>query len=81
MHLVFLAARIFPFWALAFVLVLGELGRFFRRRGANYQYHCFGAATALLILIGAWFYFRGDKNSDEWVRTLISSKNLFLKGL
>ncbi|MBI4924390.1 MAG: hypothetical protein HY843_00580 [Bdellovibrio sp.] len=68
MHILFAAARFFPFWGFMFALIFFELGRFFRRKDSKLQYSCFLAAIVFLGFVGSWFYFRGDMHSDNWIR-------------
>jgi hypothetical protein len=69
MHWVFALARFAPYWVLPIVLVLWETGVYFKRRNKRKsQWICWLSGGALVILIGLWFYFRGDLYSDEWVR-------------
>lgn len=70
MHLLFLLARIYPYWALALIIVLLQLAIFFRRRKSPNQYTLGFVAGLLGIGIVAWFALRGDLHSDEWVRYL-----------
>lgn len=69
--LVFLAARVFPFWAVPLAIVLADVGRHFRRRRDKRQFLFFGLAGSFIILTLLWAIFRGDKNSEEWVRLLL----------
>jgi ABC-type polysaccharide/polyol phosphate export permease len=71
MHLIFLAARIYPFWALPMAIVVAQLYFFFRRRNSNIQYSALAGIMMLLGGIVAWFFFRGDLNSDQWIRTVV----------
>jgi hypothetical protein len=68
MSFIFLLARIYPYWALALCMVLFQLFVFFRRRKASFQYTLAGLIALLGAGIVAWFVFRGDIHSDEWVR-------------
>jgi hypothetical protein len=68
MSFVYLLARIYPYWALALGMVLFQLAVFFRRRQSSVQYSLLGAIGFLGLGILAWFYFRGDLHSDDWVR-------------
>jgi TctA family transporter len=71
MSTVFLLARIYPYWALALVLVLFQLFVFYKRRKHPLRFSVLGMMVFLVIGIFAWFIFRGDLNSDDWVRSLI----------
>lgn len=70
MRVLFLAARLFPFFGVCSAIIFTEMGRHFRRKKQDYQYYCWfwAAVSALMTLL--WFVLRGDINSDEWVRTL-----------
>lgn len=70
MNFVYLMARIYPYWALALAMVLFQLAIFFRRRQSPVQYSLLGGIALLGLGILAWFYFRGDLYSDDWVRYL-----------
>ncbi|MBN22272.1 MAG: hypothetical protein CL678_13405 [Bdellovibrionaceae bacterium] len=69
MHYIFSLARIFPFWALPLAFVLAELGVYFRRRNSSSQFVCWGMVAFLGILTICWFIFRGDLNSDYWIKS------------
>jgi TctA family transporter len=68
MHLVYLLARVYPYLALAVSIVLVQLAIFFRRRKSSTQWTCLGVAGVLMLGVVAWFFFRGDLHSDDWVR-------------
>lgn len=70
MHTLYVLARIYPWWAIPLVVVLGELGFFFRRRRSKKQRIFWIGALALILGLILWFYYRGDLNSDQWVRTV-----------
>jgi TctA family transporter len=73
MHFIFLLARIYPFWALPMAIVLAQLAIFFRRRESGLQYSSMAGVVLLTAGIFAWFFFRGDIHSDDWVRTIFGS--------
>jgi TctA family transporter len=71
MHLVFLLARIYPYWALAVSIVLVQIAIFYRRRNSPRQWTCLGAVAILMLGIVGWFVFRGDLNSDVWIKYIL----------
>jgi hypothetical protein len=72
MHWLFFMFRFFPYWALPLVLLGFETGIYFkRRRRFKGQFSCWFVAVFLAILIGVWFFYRGDVHSDHWVRILL----------
>jgi hypothetical protein len=71
MSLIYLLARIYPYWALAVGMVLMQLAIFFRRRKNPMQFTMIGSTAILGIGVLAWFYFRGDLHSDEWVSYML----------
>jgi hypothetical protein len=74
MHWIFAMFRFFPYWGLPLVLVFFETGVYFKRRLlTRRQLMCWAASGILILMIGAWFFYRGDIHSDRWVRTLFES--------
>jgi hypothetical protein len=71
MHVIYALVRLYPWWALPLILILGELGWYFHRKAARPQYYCWGLAGLLLILTVLWFAYRGDLYSDRWVKSLV----------
>jgi hypothetical protein len=71
MHTIFVLARLFPLWAIPLALALAQLGLFFRRRSSASQWGCWGVASALIVAVVLWIAFRGDLNSDSWIKALI----------
>jgi hypothetical protein len=68
MHLIFTALRIYPWWALALAFILAEFAWYLRRKKLKAQFYCMAASTFLILTSILWFIFRGDKNSDIWLR-------------
>jgi hypothetical protein len=68
MHLIFLLARVYPYWALAVAILMLQVAIFYRRRKDKLQWTFVGVAGCLMLGILAWFIFRGDLYSDNWVR-------------
>ena len=68
MHVIFLLARVYPYWALAVSIVLLQIAVFYRRRDNKLQWTFVGIAGGLMLGVLAWFVFRGDIHSDSWVR-------------
>lgn len=68
MHLVYLMARIYPYWGLAVSIVMVQIAIFYRRRKSSNQWTCLGIAGFLMTGIAVWFFYRGDLHSDDWVR-------------
>jgi TctA family transporter len=71
MHYIFLLARVYPYWALPLTIVLVQLFIFFRRRKNPMRFTTGAGAVILVLGIFAWFIFRGDIHSDDWIRTLL----------
>jgi hypothetical protein len=72
MHHFFTIARIYPYWAFPLAIVLAELGIFFKRRkNSTRSYFCWASVVVLGIGFFLWFYYRGDLNSDQWVRSMV----------
>jgi hypothetical protein len=70
MHSIFTLARFYPFWALPLALVLAELGRHFRRKNSPLYGPFWAIAGFLVVGTVAWIFFRGDVNSDQWIKTV-----------
>lgn len=71
MTFIFSVVRFFPYWGLPIVLVLGETALFAkRRRRTKLMYGCLLFVLIFISMIMAWFYFRGDLHSDDWVKGL-----------
>jgi len=70
MHLIFLAARILPYWAIPIALVCGQLAIHFTRRQSKVAYLWWGTVAGLFLTSGFWIFFRGDLHSDDWLRWL-----------
>jgi len=71
MHVAFTLARFYPYWALPVILVVIELGIFFRRRASSLQWGVFTLAGILLFMVLLWFGFRGDIHSDAWIKSFL----------
>jgi hypothetical protein len=69
----FAILRYFPYWAIPLVLVACETALFARRKGRrSLMISCLLFAVFTLAAVGAWFYFRGDLHSNDWIRETIS---------
>jgi hypothetical protein len=69
----FAILRYFPYWAIPLVLVAGETALFARRKGRrSLMISCLLFALFTVVAIFAWFYFRGDLHSNDWVRQTLS---------
>jgi hypothetical protein len=68
MHTFFALARFFPYWAFPLALLSGEVAWYYYRKKSSQQYLFWGVSAVLLVLMLLWIAFRGDLNSDEWVR-------------
>ncbi len=68
MHTIHLLMRYFPFIGGAFAFGFTQIAIFLRRKVRKTQWYWWSAASFWFILIGVWLFFRGDKNSDEWVK-------------
>lgn len=72
MHFLYTLGRLYPYWALPIILILGEVGIFFKRKGSRVEYYFWISASILSLGVIAWLIFRGDVNSDKWVTHLLS---------
>jgi hypothetical protein len=70
MRLIYLAARLYPYWAIALSMAFIQVGLYYRRLGNAKQWHFFGLTGILLVGLLVWLIFRGDRNSDLWLRSL-----------
>jgi len=70
MYTAFMLARTFPFWSVPLIVIFLQVGLFFKRRREWMQYICWFLGTLFIIALAAWFFFRGDLNSEMWIRTL-----------
>ena len=73
MHALFSIVRFYPYWALPVAIILAETGFYFRRREKPARFYFFGFSGLLVLGIACWFVFRGDINSDAWVRAFTFS--------
>jgi hypothetical protein len=72
MNFLFSVVRFFPYWGLPVVLVLAETTMFAKRRNRRkLMYGCLFFTLVFISAIGFWFFFRGDLNSNEWVKGLL----------
>jgi drug/metabolite transporter (DMT)-like permease len=71
MHFVYLAVRIFPYWALPLAVVIFQLGTFYHRRRNKLRWACGAAIGFLGLMTLLWFIFGGYMHSDQWVRTVL----------
>ncbi len=69
MHHVYFFMRIYPYWALPLALVMGQLGLHFRRRKFRMQYSFWAMIVFLVVTSVAWIAYRGDTQSEQWVRS------------
>jgi hypothetical protein len=69
----FAILRYFPYWAIPLVLVAFETALFARRKGRRaLMVSCLFFALFAVTAVVAWFYFRGDLHSNDWVRETFS---------
>ncbi|MGK5084301.1 hypothetical protein WDW37_13475 [Bdellovibrionota bacterium FG-1] len=71
-HFLFVLAKVFPYLAAGVIIVLAQVWSFYRRRGSKLQYPVFAFAAFLGLLIILWAVFRGDMNSDRWMREALN---------
>ena len=69
--IIYTAVRIFPAWAIPIAFIFWELGVYFRRRAEPSQHICWGIVGLFSVATLLWVFFRGDLNSDIWVRALV----------
>lgn len=72
MHFLFLAVRFYPWWAIPTAVIIAQLGGHFVRTGSKLRFPCFGIAGAIGMSVVLWAIFRGDLNSDHWVRWFLA---------
>ena len=69
MNLVYLAVRIFPFWAIPLGVALVPAIIHYKRRKKMRMFFIWGASTAVLFLLSiTWVVMRGDLHAEAWVR-------------
>jgi energy-coupling factor transporter transmembrane protein EcfT len=73
MHALFSMVRFYPYWALPVAIIAAETGFYFRRREKPVRFYFFAFSALLVLGLAGWFFFRGDVNSDAWVRALTFS--------
>ena len=71
MHVIYFLGRLYPYWAIPAIVILVEVGIFFKRKNHRIQYYFWGSTFMLGLGLLGWFIFRGDKFSDEWIRTVV----------
>jgi hypothetical protein len=78
MHWFYAIVRFLPYWALPVMLLCAETGWTLRwtPKARKKQVFLWGSALFLAVISGGWFFFRGDVNSDRWVRMWIISLGL-----
>lgn len=69
MHTLFALSRFYPYWAFPLAILFAELGWYFRRKKSGGQYYCWALVSVLAVTTIMWIGFRGDMNSDLWVRS------------
>ncbi len=74
MHNVFMLMRYLPFWAIGLAIAFLQAGVYLRRRESRAQWGCFAFAGILILVAGGWLFYRGDRFSDRWVRSIASEK-------
>jgi hypothetical protein len=63
--------HVYPFIAISAAVVFLELGIYLKRKQRMRRYYmCLAAAGFLAVTGGIWFFFRGDLNAQNWVKTL-----------
>jgi hypothetical protein len=72
MSLIYLAARTFPIWAIAFAVALLPAILHFRRRKKTALLVLWGGFSASLFLLAiTWIVMRGDLHAEAWVRAWV----------
>ena len=71
MRFVFLAVRVYPFWAIPMAAIFWQLARLFRRREYGWHGWFYGITLFFLLTAAVWVWFRGDLNSDRWVQSFV----------
>jgi NADH:ubiquinone oxidoreductase subunit 4 (subunit M) len=70
LHLFFMAARFYPYWAIPCFVIIAQFGVHYRRRASSLQYLFWGITGLMILCTIVWLIYRGDLNSDEWVRSM-----------
>jgi hypothetical protein len=70
MHYFYLFARLYPFFAIPLTFVFFELGIFYRRKESILQNYFWGASGFFGFTFLLWIIFRGDLNSDLWIKNV-----------
>ncbi|MBS1961016.1 MAG: hypothetical protein JST04_02285 [Bdellovibrionales bacterium] len=69
MRFLFLAIKFMPYWSIPLILIFGEMGMIFRRRGNNrLKVRMFIVAGFFLLLSAAFFIFRWEQTLYPWLR-------------
>ena len=71
MHAIYFIARLYPFIVIPLVVIFIELGFFLRRQRSSVQHVCWLLSLFCVSSAVLWIVFRGDLNSDQWVRALL----------
>ncbi len=73
MFLIYLLARLYPYWAVPIAVVFVEMGMYYRRKkNKNMQAAAWFISAYLVFSSLIWVLFRGDQNSDIWIRRFFS---------
>lgn len=71
MHTLIWIGRLFPIIAIVVIFALVQIAIHFRRRADTKRLvFVVGIGGLLGLLTVLWIYFRGDMNSDRWVRDI-----------
>jgi hypothetical protein len=71
MHIIYLLARTYPYWAFPSAVIAFELVRFYKRK--KQKQHQIASLIVMIFLLSSsayWFIARGDINSDKWIDEL-----------
>jgi putative effector of murein hydrolase len=76
MEYVFLMARLFPYWMIPLSISIFEVGLNLKRRKNRFFLLPWSTCVMMILLVILWIFFRGDLNSDTWVKEIFGLNSL-----
>lgn len=61
-------AKFYPYLCIGLSVAFFELGLYYRRKNHRAQFVFWGMIGFFILTTLMWFVFRGDLNSDQWIR-------------
>lgn len=71
MHVLYIIGRLYPFLAIAIVVVLVQVAIHFKRRRDPRAIPYWVVSGILILSAVLWIVFRGDQNSDAWLNAIL----------